>query len=242
MASGPEVLKHEYGALIDEHDVVLRLNNAPTVGYERHVGSFTSVRLTNTQYEGVREYNDEAVLAKWGGGFGALQRLGEKKTHALNPAFRWQAQTEAFFLAAHMSTSGFLGTLLLLHTCKEVSAFGFTGSKLEAWYYNKRPKGEIPKDAWLRNAHWKDDRTDFPVVKTRAQIMSEGTRELAAQPRTAGDRKARRAKELAIGASQKATATTGRRRLLEHDISVERRCMLDLHTAGLVSLYPPPLP
>jgi hypothetical protein len=43
--------------LLDEHEVVVRLNNAPTIGYEHDVGSFTTLRLTNTQYEGVREYH-----------------------------------------------------------------------------------------------------------------------------------------------------------------------------------------
>ena len=31
-----------YGKTIDEHEVVVRLNNAPTIGYENDVGSFTT--------------------------------------------------------------------------------------------------------------------------------------------------------------------------------------------------------
>jgi hypothetical protein len=50
---------------------------------------------------------------------------------------------------------GSLGVLILLHHCREVNTFGFTGDTLEQWYYNKRPEGRItPKDQWLRNTAW----------------------------------------------------------------------------------------
>ncbi|KAK3261924.1 hypothetical protein CYMTET_29197 [Cymbomonas tetramitiformis] len=55
------------GDTINEHDVVMRFNNAPVVGYEKHVGNFTTVRLTNGQYEGVREFAGEPVVGKWTG-------------------------------------------------------------------------------------------------------------------------------------------------------------------------------
>jgi len=41
------LLKTTYGAMIDLHDVVIRMNLAPTTGYERHVGEKTSVRVLN---------------------------------------------------------------------------------------------------------------------------------------------------------------------------------------------------
>ena len=47
VGSSGALLAEEHGAAIDAHDVVIRLNKAPTMGYERHVGSFTSVRLVN---------------------------------------------------------------------------------------------------------------------------------------------------------------------------------------------------
>uniref|UniRef100_A0A8D8ESL9 Beta-galactoside alpha-2,6-sialyltransferase 1 n=1 Tax=Culex pipiens TaxID=7175 RepID=A0A8D8ESL9_CULPI len=37
------------GSFIDGHDIVMRFNHAPTVGYEQDVGSKTSVRVVNSQ-------------------------------------------------------------------------------------------------------------------------------------------------------------------------------------------------
>ena len=65
------------GEDINRNDVVLRMNNAPTLGYEEFVGNFTTVRLTNTQYEGVREYEGETVVAKWSGYPPDIGRWGE---------------------------------------------------------------------------------------------------------------------------------------------------------------------
>lgn len=37
----------KFGSDIDEHDAVFRLNNAPTVGFEKYVGSKTTFNLLN---------------------------------------------------------------------------------------------------------------------------------------------------------------------------------------------------
>ncbi|XP_077235803.1 beta-1,6-galactosyltransferase GALT29A-like [Tasmannia lanceolata] len=42
------LLKNESGALIDSHEIVIRLNNARTGGYERHVGSKTHIAFVNS--------------------------------------------------------------------------------------------------------------------------------------------------------------------------------------------------
>jgi hypothetical protein len=94
------------------------------------VGNFTTVRLTNTQYEGVREYEGEAVIAKWSGYPPDIGRLHVKKTHALNPAFRQYAQSLDDTINGHITTSGMLGLMMLLHHCKEVTAYGGAVFKL----------------------------------------------------------------------------------------------------------------
>ncbi|CAL5426324.1 unnamed protein product [Camellia sinensis] len=42
------LLKNEYGELIDSHELVIRLNNARTGGFERNVGSKTSISFVNS--------------------------------------------------------------------------------------------------------------------------------------------------------------------------------------------------
>ena len=54
VGSGGSLWRSGLGKEIDAHDVVLRLNNAPTIGYERFVGSRTTHRLINNQW--TREY------------------------------------------------------------------------------------------------------------------------------------------------------------------------------------------
>ncbi|KAK3272817.1 hypothetical protein CYMTET_18909 [Cymbomonas tetramitiformis] len=42
------LLDSQYGASIDKHDVVIRMNQAPTKGYEPHVGRKTTFRIMNS--------------------------------------------------------------------------------------------------------------------------------------------------------------------------------------------------
>lgn len=56
------VLNYEHGQDIDKHDMVFRFNSAPTKGYEKHVGSKTTHRITNTQNWGFHESREENIL------------------------------------------------------------------------------------------------------------------------------------------------------------------------------------
>jgi hypothetical protein len=50
------------GKEIDQHDMVLRFNSAPTHGFERLVGSKTTHRITNTQNWVFRESDSEHIM------------------------------------------------------------------------------------------------------------------------------------------------------------------------------------
>ena len=212
ISSGAALKGKRYGKTIDEHEVVVRLNNAPTIGYENDVGSFTTLRLTNTQYEGVREYEDETVLTKWNGNPMDLMRLGTKKTYAMNPAFRQWAQQLDDTLNNHIITSGLLMLFLLLQKCEGVSAFGFGGKELEKWYYDKRPSGKIPKSAWLNSGrglvkydHWNTVSTN---AREEALFGAKENRTLAEQPKVKvyGKKDKRIGDMLGIGAGKMANA------------------------------------
>mmetsp|Transcript_17576 Transcript_17576/g.38324 ORF Transcript_17576/g.38324 Transcript_17576/m.38324 type:complete len:543 (-) Transcript_17576:311-1939(-) len=51
----------EFGSSVDQHDVVIRLNAAPTVGYEKYVGTKTHVRVLNNAL--AKEMSDR--VRKW---------------------------------------------------------------------------------------------------------------------------------------------------------------------------------
>lgn len=55
-----------YGEYIDRFDVVMRMNGAPTRGWEKQVGSKTTHRFVNNAYVGWRE-KDEVLISKWSG-------------------------------------------------------------------------------------------------------------------------------------------------------------------------------
>ena len=157
------------GAEIDANEVVVRFNNAPTKGYEKDVGKKTSLRLTNAIFQGYREKDDEAVLAKWCqeqklshvpcGQHEELRRLVEKKAHALNPRFIEYANSRYFRKLGEHASSGMVMTLLLLHKCEKVTLYGFNGKNMKRWYYPKRRKGESApnKKDWLREKRWAVD-------------------------------------------------------------------------------------
>ena len=56
------VLSYEHGKDIDEHDMVVRFNSAPTKKFRKHVGSFTTHRITNSQNWGFKESPDEHLF------------------------------------------------------------------------------------------------------------------------------------------------------------------------------------
>lgn len=148
VGSGSELSGSNLGSIIDKHDVVVRLNRAPVKGFERDVGSFTTLRYTNNFNEGYREFNTEAVVAsKWCSSgppcdfYGTLRRLGGKKVHALNPAFVAYARRDTFAAAVgHNPSSGFTATLLLLHVCSSVDIYGLSvfhdDPRMKRWYYD----------------------------------------------------------------------------------------------------------
>ena len=57
------LLKEDYGSFIDQHDFVIRFNRSPTKGYEKYVGSKTSLRVMGEQFflNKSEQYPDENI-------------------------------------------------------------------------------------------------------------------------------------------------------------------------------------
>lgn len=56
VSSSGSLSKSGLGARIDRNDFVIRFNNAPVIGYEKDVGSKTSLRIVNSQVVGKPEF------------------------------------------------------------------------------------------------------------------------------------------------------------------------------------------
>mmetsp|Transcript_23898 Transcript_23898/g.42524 ORF Transcript_23898/g.42524 Transcript_23898/m.42524 type:complete len:314 (-) Transcript_23898:597-1538(-) len=50
VGSSDNLLATQYGMQIDNHTTIIRFNNAPTKGFELHVGSRTDIRITNSGF------------------------------------------------------------------------------------------------------------------------------------------------------------------------------------------------
>ena len=83
--------------------------------------------------------------------------MARTKVHAINPNFARKSRTDWFTKRDHLPTQGFRALLILLASCKEVSAFGFSGGA--GWYFDKvknrgpadkRKHGQgLAKNRWL---------------------------------------------------------------------------------------------
>ncbi|XRB18794.1 glycosyltransferase family 29 protein [Pseudoscourfieldia marina] len=221
VSSSSAMAKSGLGREIDQHDVVMRINNAPVRGFEDDVGSKTTLRYTNNYSEGFREQENETVVAgKWcihGPPCKSrdLKRLNEKKVHVMHPSFAKEyAQTPYFRDMGHGPTSGFLSMLFLAHNCASISMYGFgvydTKPDIKAWYYTegvskrKMPSGRVK----IRKSKRPDD---YVTLDKRDWMIDEW--KYAAGGGGGGVRRL-------LGQSQ--------------TIKYEKKCMRDLMEAGII--------
>jgi len=151
VGNAQRMLLRESGSEIDGHDVVLRLNNAPTVGFERWVGSKTHLRLVNNQW--TREYglqeslpleiNCTLLISRADAQSAATLRrvLLERRPDVWAHIFQREGTDLAGKLLRGMRvmaepvrgmqyagkaspSSGFLGMYFLLQLCQQVSVYG----------------------------------------------------------------------------------------------------------------------
>ena len=151
------VLNYDHGSDIDEHDMVLRFNSAPTRGFEKHVGSKTTYRITNTQNWGFHEpKTDESILIHFRAKSaikGLFWNSKQKKTlklYAFAPDFVEYVAQKVNFLA----TSGLYGILLALQRCHSVSVYGFQVSTQHGALYHYYDPCDVPANVERDDTEW----------------------------------------------------------------------------------------
>ena len=151
------VLNYEHGGDIDDHDMVFRFNSAPTRGFEKHVGSKTTYRITNTQNWGFHEpKTEESILIHFRaksaikGLFWNSKQKKPLKLYAFAPDFVEYVAQKVNFLA----TSGLYGILLALQRCHSVSIYGFQVSTQHGTLYHYYDPCDVPANVERDDTEW----------------------------------------------------------------------------------------
>jgi beta-galactoside alpha-2,3-sialyltransferase (sialyltransferase 4A) len=151
------LLGSRYGPLIDSHDVVIRVNRAPTEDLDSDVGKRTTHHVMWPRELEESEFNREAYLlmtpisASTVGVFDRILTLVEddlrwdlEDVRIIHPEFvkyiheNWTREQLAY------PSTGFIALMVAVHVCDEVDVFGFGADAAGRWdrYY----------DGWLVDA------------------------------------------------------------------------------------------
>ncbi|XP_074542332.1 CMP-N-acetylneuraminate-beta-galactosamide-alpha-2,3-sialyltransferase 2-like [Halichoeres trimaculatus] len=148
------LLGSHYGPLIDFHKIVIRINKAPTEGYEEDVGTKTThhvmypesaVNLANTThlvFFSFKMRDLEWLLRSFdpANNKGQSGRRGNKDlVMIINPAFMKYVNDMWIHKRGYYPSTGFMVLILSLVVCDEVSVFGFGPGSDGNWhhYYEK---------------------------------------------------------------------------------------------------------
>ncbi|XP_040926122.1 ST3 beta-galactoside alpha-2,3-sialyltransferase 3a isoform X5 [Betta splendens] len=140
MGNGGILINKSLGQQIDGFDVVVRLNQAPVKGYEKDVGSKTTLRITYPE--------------------GAIQKIDQYEDQSLFVLSAFKAQDfkwlryMVFKQGLNIPTLGTVAITMALHNCDEVAVAGF-GYNLNTphaplHYYEKISMSAI-KESWTHN-------------------------------------------------------------------------------------------
>uniref|UniRef100_A0A8C2I2A5 CMP-N-acetylneuraminate-beta-galactosamide-alpha-2,3-sialyltransferase 2 n=1 Tax=Cyprinus carpio TaxID=7962 RepID=A0A8C2I2A5_CYPCA len=149
------LLRSKYGALIDSHSVVIRMNKAVTVGFEEDVGNRTTHHFMYPESAVDLRPGVHLVLLpfklkdmQW---LSSALSTGEIKMTYMRVKNRVETDKDkvivvnpAFFKYTHEKwterhgrypSTGIVAIMFALHLCDEVSAFGFGADKQGNWHH-----------------------------------------------------------------------------------------------------------
>lgn len=187
VSSSASLVGKKFGASIDRHALVMRMNDAFSSGHEEDVGTFTTLRYTDPSTEGFRQKPREAVISSWCTSpegppctVEALERLSRKKTHPINPLFT-QSYIRSAYFSGDIPSAGFMSMLFLMHVCKRVHIYGFnidrTDPPGQSKYYGRtsaRTRGRT--STWTRPSwNYAQARQELHPMPAHQHAASEST-------------------------------------------------------------------
>ncbi|XP_018526152.1 CMP-N-acetylneuraminate-beta-galactosamide-alpha-2,3-sialyltransferase 1 isoform X2 [Lates calcarifer] len=153
------LLGSHYGPLIDFNDVIIRMNNGPTKGYEADVGKRTTHHIVYPESASDLDNTTHLVLVpfkiqdlEWlikaltTGFFGTSYMPVKSKIKAnkdlvmvVNPAFMRYVHDTWLEKKGRYPSTGFMTLVIALHICDEVHVFGYGADKDGNWshYWEK---------------------------------------------------------------------------------------------------------
>ena len=149
------LLGSRYGDLIDAHDVVFRVNRAPTRRFREDVGDKTTFHVMWPRELGESQFNRRAILLMTpvtrdtNDVFDRINGLVEHELHwdldrvrIIHPEFvKYLHENWTDGQMAYPST-GFIAMMIAVHVCDEVDLFGFGADANGRWdrYYEDHPE------------------------------------------------------------------------------------------------------
>ncbi|XP_069740657.1 CMP-N-acetylneuraminate-beta-galactosamide-alpha-2,3-sialyltransferase 2-like [Narcine bancroftii] len=137
-----------YGALIDSHHVVLRMNKAMTEGYESDVGRKTTHHIMYPESAKDLKANVVPVLVPFKpqdliwlesvqGSFRTQKsiRAAWDKAAILHPAFMKYVHDSWMEQHGRYPSTGLLALILSLHLCDQLSVFGYGADSKGNWHH-----------------------------------------------------------------------------------------------------------
>ena len=169
------LLTQEFGREIDEHEAIFRFNIAPAKGFEKHVGSRTTLRLINRNHLGFREFKDEICLfhTTVEEALRRYIRIAQNHPNLPNVPMDMSFYKKVIqWNKLETPTNGYFGLKLALMLCDRIDIYGF----LRTWkgyvkyhYFNdeepnsrqlsRDTKGEMPIILDLLKTH--EDKIHF---------------------------------------------------------------------------------
>ncbi|XP_041739696.1 CMP-N-acetylneuraminate-beta-galactosamide-alpha-2,3-sialyltransferase 1 isoform X2 [Coregonus clupeaformis] len=182
-----------YGPLIDSSDVIIRMNNAPTSGFEKDVGSRTTHHVMYP--ESAIDLDNTTILLlipfktldlQWI--ISALTTGSIEKTYIPVPSRikanknRVLVYSPTFFkyvydtwLESHgrYPSTGFLSLLFAVHICDKVNVYGFGGDQYGNWhhYWENNDQGGAFRETGVHDADYEYNATLLLADKHKISIF-----------------------------------------------------------------------